>query len=254
MKDLVSIITPSYNSVNFIEETINSVIAQTYQNWEMIIVDDCSKDNSVELIQEYINKDSRIKLIQLDINSGAAVARNRAIKEAKGRFIAFLDSDDLWVSEKLEKQIAFMIEKEVFLSYSAYKVMDEQGQQMGEFMPPNEVTYYDMLRTCSIGCLTAIYDVTIVGKIYMPEIKKRQDYGLWLKILRKGGTAKGLLLPLAMYRVHDNSISSNKIGAAKYQWKIYRECEKLGLIKSYYYFMQYAIFGLIKHNFDYNNN
>lgn len=164
----------------------------------MIIVDDVSPDNSNKIIEEYCKKDSRIKLIKLKENSGPAVARNRAIK---GRYIAFLDADDLW---KPEKQINFMIEKNCALSYSAYETMSEEGKII---VPPSKLSYKDILKTNYIGCLTAIYDTQ---KVYMPLIKKRQDYGLWLKILKETDFAYGLDESLATYRLMSNSVSSNK--------------------------------------------
>jgi len=245
--DLVSIITPSYNSEKFISQTIESVLSQTYKNWEMIIVDDCSTDKSREIIEEYTRKDNRIKLIKLDKNRGPAIARNRAIEEAKGRYIAFLDADDLWLPNKLEKQINFMKENNLEFTYSGYMLIDEENNVLGEFIPPKEVTYYSILKTNPIGCLTAIYDTKKLGKIYMPNIIKRQDYGLWLKILKKIKSTKGICETLAVYRIRRNSVSSNKLEAAKYQWKIYREVEQLNLVKSIYYFIHYAYYGFKKY-------
>jgi glycosyltransferase involved in cell wall biosynthesis len=247
MNNIVSIITPSYNSEKFIKDTIGSVLSQTYKNWEMIIVDDVSLDNSNEIIEEYCKKDSRIKLIKLAKNSGPAVARNRAIQEAKGRYIAFLDADDLWMSEKLEKQIKFMTDNDLAFTYSSYGLIDEYGNDLGSFRTKESITYYDMLKTCSVGCLTAIYDTNKIGKVYMPNILKRQDYGLWLKILKEIGSTKGILEPLATYRILENSVSSNKIKAASYQWKIYREVEELNIFQSIYYFIQYAYYGIRKY-------
>ena len=245
--DLISIITPSYNSEKFISQTIESVLSQTYQNWEMIIVDDKSPDNSNIIIEKYIKQDKRIKLIKLNQNSGPAVARNLAIKEAKGRYIAFLDADDVWYPDKLEKQIAFMKENNLVFTYSAYELIDENNNSIGKFVPPSFITYESMLKTCSVGCLTAIYDTKKLGKIFMPIIDKRQDYGLWLKILKKIKVTKGLNETLAKYRIRKNSVSSNKLKAAKYQWKIYREIENLNLIKSIYYFLHYAYNGIKKY-------
>jgi len=247
MSSLVSIITPSYNSEKFIKETIDSVISQTYQNWEMIIVDDVSPDKSNEIIDAFIKKDSRIKLIKLEENSGPAVARNRAIEEAKGRYIAFLDADDLWLPEKLEKQIAFMLENDLSFTYSSYRLIDEEGHRLGEFITKEMISYESMLKTCSVGCLTAIYDTEKLSKVYMPNILKRQDYGLWLKILREIESTKGIVEPLAVYRVLKNSVSSNKIKTAQYQWKIYREVEHINIFKSTYYFIFYMVNGILKY-------
>ncbi len=247
MNELVSIITPSYNSEKFISDTIQSVLDQTYQYWEMIIVDDVSPDNSNRIIEQYIQQDSRIKLIKLEKNSGPAVARNIAIEEAKGRYIAFLDADDLWQSEKLEKQIKFMQKNDLAFTYSSYYLIDKDGKELGTFITKENISYKEMLKTCSVGCLTAIYDTQVLGKVYMPLILKRQDYGLWLKILKEIKTTKGILEPLATYRILENSVSSNKIKAAQYQWKIYREVEKLNIFSSMYYFIHYAINGIIKY-------
>lgn len=247
-EDLVSIITPSYNAAKFIAQTVESVTNQTYENWEMIIVDDCSVDNSVEIIQNYIQKDSRIKFLKLEKNSGPAIARNKAIKAANGRYIAFLDADDIWLPHKLKTQIQFMDDNDLLFTYSSYYLIDEKGKDLGFFNTKSKISYTDMLKTCSVGCLTAIYDVQKIGKLYMPNIFKRQDYGLWLKILKKIDYAYGVQEPLAKYRILDNSLSRNKIQAARYQWKIYRNIEKLGLIKSLYYFVQYAYHGIRKYN------
>lgn len=236
MSHLVSIITPSYKSEKFISQTIKSVLSQTYKNWEMIIIDDVSPDNSNKVIEEYCKKDSRIKLIKLGINSGPAVARNRAIEEANGRYIAFLDADDLWMSEKLEKQLAYMQVKDCALSYTAYKTMSEDGKNLNvNINPPMRLTYKELLKSNRIGCLTAIYDTYKIGKVYMPLIKKRQDYGLWLKILSNIDTAYGVNELLATYRIMSNSISSNKIDLLKYNYALFREHEKFSAIKSLYY-------------------
>jgi len=246
--NLVSIITPSYNSSKFIEETINSVLAQSYKNWEMIIVDDLSTDNSISVIKNYIKQDNRIKLIQLEKNSGAAVARNKAIEEANGRYIAFLDSDDLWEVTKLDKQIAFMQENSYDFTYTNYNLIDENNTKYGNtFKSKKESSYFDLLKTCSIGCLTVIYDRKNLGKVYMPLILRRQDYGLWLKILKKIDKAYCLDESLAVYRTRKNSISSNKFKASQYQWKIYREVEKLNIFTSIYYFISYAYNGFKKY-------
>lgn len=247
MSDLVSIITPSFKSEKFIAQTIESVLAQSYPHWEMIIVDDVSPDHSNTIIEEYIRKDSRIKLIKLEKNSGPAVARNTAIQVAAGRYIAFLDADDLWMPEKLEKQLVFLDQNDLAFTYSSYHLIDEEGVDLGTFITKESISYSGMLKTCSVGCLSAVYDTQKIGKIYMPNILKRQDYGLWLKILKEIHTAQGILEPLATYRILKNSVSSNKIKAAQYQWKIYREVENLNLIASTFYFIQYAFNGVLKY-------
>jgi teichuronic acid biosynthesis glycosyltransferase TuaG len=248
MKDsLVSIITPSYNSKGLIAKTIESVLAQTYDNWEMIIVDDASTDGSPAYISSLIKDNPKFKLIALEQNVGAAEARNRAIEVSNGQYIAFLDADDLWYPNKLEVQIAFMQNKNLAFSYSSYDLMDESEDDLGTFVTKEHITYESMLKTCSVGCLTAVYDAQKLGKQYMPLIRKRQDYGLWLKILKETDAVAGLLEPLARYRIMENSISSNKFKAAQYQWRIYREVEGLNMIQSLYYFIHYAINGVLKY-------
>ncbi len=243
----VTIIMPSYNSEKFIIESVESVLVQTYSNWELIIVDDCSPDSSNHIIMKYVDSDHRIKLIKLEKNSGPAVARNTAIEAANGRYIAFLDSDDVWLPNKLEKQIKFMQDNDLAFTYSSYKLVGEDNEDLGLFITKDKISYFDMLKTCSVGCLTAIYDTEKIGKQYMPLILKRQDYGLWLKILKLIGETRGILEPLATYRIRKNSVSSNKVKAAKYQWKIYREIEKLSFLKSLYYFVFYAYNGVTKY-------
>jgi glycosyltransferase involved in cell wall biosynthesis len=236
MNDLVSIITPSYNSEKFISKTIKSVLAQTYKKWEMIIVDDTSSDNSNEIIEAFVRNDKRIKLFKLKKNSGPAVTRNVAIQEAKGKYIAFLDADDLWKPNKLEDQIAFMKKNNIAFTYSSYNTIDEEGKSLDKIInPPVSLTYNDMLKENLIGCLTAIYDVDKIGKQFMPLIRKRQDYGLWLSILKnipKAYKAPGVL---AKYRVLNQSISSNKVGLLKYNFELFYKHEKLSFLESIYY-------------------
>ena len=183
-EQLVSIIIACYNSEKYLSETINSVLNQTYKNWELLLVDDCSTDNTISVIEPFQKKDTRIKLFRQRQNSGAAVTRNKAIKEAKGRFIAFLDSDDLWLPQKLEKQIGFMLKNGYSLTHTAYEIIENNGKATNKTIRSKPVlTYNNMLFSNKIGCLTAIYDRGKLGKVYMPQIRKRQDYGLWLKIL-----------------------------------------------------------------------
>ena len=241
MNSLVSIITPSHNSMQFIPETIDSVMNQTYQNWELIIIDDHSQDNSVETVEKYLEKDNRIKLIKLIENSGPAVARNRGIQEAKGRYIAFLDSDDMWMPDKLSKQLSFMQNHHISLSFAGYyRIKEEDGAIIDYVSALKSVDYKELLKQNVIGSLTAMYDTDILGKVYMPEIRKRQDFALWLKILKKIPYARGLDEPLAYYRVRNESLSSNKIAASRYNWKMYREIEKFPLPKAIYYFGWYT--------------
>lgn len=247
MNSLVSIITPSYKSKKFIAETIESVLAQTYTKWEMIIVDDVSPDNSNEIIEKYTAQDSRIKLIKLEKNSGPALARNRAIAVANGRYIAFLDADDIWMPEKLTKQISFMQKNSLALCYSSYEVIDEAGNRLRIFNTKERVSYKSMLKTNSIGCLTAIYDTHILGKVMMPNIIKKQDFALWLQILKQIEYAHGILEPLAKYRIVANSVSRNKLEGLKFMWKIFTELERLNLLKKLYYITCYTYNGWRKY-------
>jgi teichuronic acid biosynthesis glycosyltransferase TuaG len=234
--NLVSIITPNYNSEKFIEQTLQSIIAQTYENWELLIVDDCSTDKSLDIIEKYSIRDKRIKIFRLKENSGAAIARNKAIEEANGSFIAFLDSDDLWLSEKLEKQLAFMIQNNYNLTYTSYTVINENAlEQKKTIFCKQTLNYSQMLYSNKIGCLTAMYNKENLGKISMPKIRKRQDYAFWLKILKREETAYGLQEVLACYRSRSNSISNNKIEMLKWNWVLYRKIEKLSYFKSLFY-------------------
>ena len=237
---LVSIITPSFNSGRFIKETIESIIAQTYTNWELLITDDCSTDDTVAIVRSYCQKDSRIKLFILQENGGAGHCRNHSIANAKGRFIAFCDSDDYWNPMKLEKQLRFMCDKSCALSYSSYMTITESGDIEGIRVAATHQTLFSMLCNNGIGCLSAIYDTAIVGKIYMPTLRKRQDWGLWLILLKKCKIAYGMKEPLAYYRVRTNSISSNKRTLIQFNVAVYREIMDFGLLQSYLYF--YCLF------------
>ena len=220
-RDLVSIITPSYNSEKFIVETIESIINQTYTNWELIITDDCSSDTTVEIIESFIQKDNRISLYTLKSNQGAGVARNHSIQVAKGRFIAFCDSDDQWKINKLELQLNSMLKKNTVLSYSGYDVIGENGTFIKTIYPPKIITLKKILSNNYIGCLTAIYDSKKIGKQYMPLIRKRQDWVLWITILKKIKKTEGISGSLAIYRLRSNSISSNKFNLIVHNWKVY---------------------------------
>lgn len=242
----MSIIMPSYKSRRFISNSINSVISQTYENWEMIIVDDMSPDDSNKIIQKYVNIDPRIQLIPLNKNSGPAIARNIGIENAKGKYIAFLDSDDIWLPVKLEKQIHFMRDNQLVLTYGSYYTIDENGRRMGTRNAKPYISYNDMLKSNHIGNLTGMYDAEKLGKYYMDNVG-HEDYTLWLKILRDVGATKGMVDPLAEYRILKGSVSSNKIKAAQWQWAIYRDVLKLNIYKRIYYISWYLYYGLRKH-------
>ena len=232
---LISIITPVYNSEKYISENIRSVQAQTHANWEHILVDDCSSDNSKAIIESYQEQDPRIKYYGLQENSGAGMARNKGIEFAKGKYIAFLDSDDVWYPEKLEKQLHFMEQNNYHFTFTDYDQINEAGQRLSKVLKCKPiVTYKNALYKNPIGCLTVIYDVDFFGKQYMSSIRKRQDYALWLKLLKKTN-GYGLNECLASYRVGNESISANKLDLLKYEWKIYRDEENLPFLKSTFY-------------------
>jgi len=233
-QDLVSIIMPSYNCGQFVEETIRSVQAQTYKNWEIIFMDDCSTDDTVRLVSELREKDSRIRLYQNKGNMGAALSRNNALQEAKGRWIAFLDSDDQWEPTKLEKQVKFMKENGYKFSYTCYSEMDGDGNDTGvEVSGPKHVTKAGMYAFCWPGCLTVMFDANEIGLLQIEDIKKNNDYAMWLKVCQK---ADCYLLPevLAKYRRgRSGSVSSHSISTMiKWHYKLFRDAEKMGVMSS----------------------
>ncbi len=244
---LVSIITPSYNSVQFVSETIKSVLGQTYQDWELLIVDDCSKDNSVVTLQMFADIDKRIKVFSLKQNVGAAAARNVALANAQGQYIAFLDSDDVWENTKLEKQLTFMKENQYAFTYSNYYVMLENGERTDNVIKaPYSLNYHQYLRNTIIGCLTVVIDRKIVGDFRMPLIKSSHDMALWLLIMKRGFKAYGLKEVLAGYRLVSTSNTSKKWRAAKDVWRVYREIEGLSFVYSIFCFCGYVINALWK--------
>ncbi|MBM7095808.1 glycosyltransferase [Bacillus sp. H-16] len=246
---LVSVITPAYNAERFIAQTIESVINQSFHDWEMIIVDDCSTDRTISIIKDFANRDRRIQAIQLSDNSGAAIARNEAINKSRGRYLAFLDSDDQWLPEKLEKQLGFMKEKGAAFSFTDYIFIDETGKETGAVTEvPECVSYKDLLKENMIGCLTVMIDREKTGYVKMIDIRTRQDYVLWLELCKRGFNALGLQEPLSKYRVVEGSVSSNKMKMAKQNWKVYREIEKLNLVKSIWYFLNYLYFKVRKYS------
>ncbi len=245
-KEKVSIIVPMYNAEKFIRKTIESVLAQTYQNWEMLIMNDVSTDNSLAVVSGYAKKDKRIKIINTEKNVGVVKGRNFLIDLANGKYIAFLDADDYWHNEKLEKQIKFMKEKNASISCTEYTRVKENEEKINDVIIKEEISYNDMLKNNYLGCLTVIYDAEKIGKRYFKELEKNEDYVLWLEIVKDVSTIYGLKENLAYYRVLDNSRSSNKVKTAKVRWKIYRKIEKLSLLKSLYYFLHYAIRAVLK--------
>lgn len=246
MNDLVSIIMPSYNTANFIKGAINSIIDQTYQNWELIIVDDCSTDHTDEVIKSF--GDNRIVYLKNKKNSGAATSRNRALREAKGKWIAFLDSDDFWKPEKLEHQLLFMIKNKIYFSYTEYEEIDVCGNITGVYITgPKKITKAGMFNYCWPGCLTVMYNAEKIGLIQIESLKKNNDYAMWLKVCKK---ANCYLLEecLAQYRKgRSGSISTHKYSTlVKWHYKLFRDSEKQSPLLSIFNTFRNLIFGLYK--------
>jgi glycosyltransferase involved in cell wall biosynthesis len=244
----VSIVMPLYNAAAYVETAIASVIAQTYAQWQLIIVDDGSTDQGVAIVEKMQQQDARIQLLKNTVNSGAVVSRNKAIEAATGQIIAFLDSDDAWHPTKLEKQITeYQRQPQTALVFSNYEHMGAQGNLLGKIIvSPDEVDYQLLLKSNCIGCLTATYNTQVLGKRFFVQ-QGHEDYILWLSILKQGYIAKNVGECLAAYRLSANSLSANKFKAASWQWKIYRQVEKLNPLISAYYFVFYVWAGLKKH-------
>lgn len=247
--DKVTVVTPSWNSEKYIEETIHSVQEQTYQNWEMIVVDDCSTDNTVEIVKRISLEDSRIRILVQEENGGAAKARTRAMQEGVGRFLAYLDADDHWKPEKLEKQIAFMKEKNCGFSCTSYEVIDDDGKPKNKYihMLP-KVDYVGFLTNNLLQTVGIMVDTDKVDKknLVMPDIRRRQDAATWLQVLKAGFDCYGLDEILAEYRRSEGSLSSDKIKAVKGMWNLYRNVAGLSISFSCYCFVRYAVLAVWK--------
>jgi len=245
-EELVSIIMPAYNCGDFIGATLDSVINQSYKNWEVIIVDDCSTDNTADVVQEYIKKDNRIKYHKLEKNSGAAVARNKAVDLASGKYMAFLDSDDVWFPEKLTKQIGFMEQNDYGFTCTSYTKIDEQGEYLNRTIVAQPKRDYDgVLKTCP-GNSTVVYNAEKLGKFKIPDIKKRNDYVMWLQVIKKEKYLYGIEEPLGSHRIRTEGISSNNKSLVGYHWKVYREIENLSLLKSSYLMVYWVVATVFK--------
>lgn len=249
MQELVSIITPACDSGKYLEATIRSVRNQTYENWEMIIVDDASTDNTAAIALGFANQDRRIRVIRLAENGGAAVARNRALAECSGRFVAYLDADDLWKPEKLQKQVAFMLENQAAFSCTSYEVIADDGTPLNKVitMPPR-LDYRGFLTHNLLQTAGIMVDTSKVRRedMVMPDFRRRQDAATWLQILKAGHVCFGMPDVLACYRRSLNSLSSNKCKAAMGVWTLYRKVEKLSLPFSCYCFVRYALLAVWK--------
>ena len=247
VKGLVSIITPTYNCGKFIGETIESVQQQTYTDWEMIIVDDCSTDDTKNVVAKYQEQDERIKYHCLTENIGAAVARTKAMELATGQYMAFLDSDDLWMPDKLEKQLEFMQKNNYAFTSTSYQHMTEDGKMMPKVLNAISKTDYNrLLLDCPVGNSTVMYDVSKMGKFQVPDIRKRNDDALWLAMLKKEKYIYGMPEIMMKYRLRKNSISRNKLSLVKYTWKLYREIEHLSIFKSVWHIVWWGVIKLLK--------
>lgn len=236
IQTMVSIITPAFNASKTIFDTYYSLKSQTFEDWEWIVVDDCSTDNTFEIISEIAKKDNRVVLIRNCINSGAAQSRNAGISRAKGRYIAFIDSDDLWLSEKLAKQLEFMSKHNYPFTFTNYFIVKSSGKKRDYCVKRDFVTYKNILRTNPIGCSTVVFDSFVLGKQYMPtDSPKREDHAAWLDILKKSEKAYRLPESLTLYRVGNKSVSSNKFKMIKYQYRMYRDHEKFNCFKALWY-------------------
>lgn len=240
---LVSVIMPAYNCGEFIAQSVESVLAQSLKDWELLIVDDCSTDNTYEVLSPYLEQDVRIRYTRLEEKGGAQMARTRALSQARGKYVAFLDSDDLWDPSKLEKQAAYMEADGKAFSATAYGRIDREGKSKGvAFYPPERTDYKKMLR-CSnpIGNSTVMYDREQLGEYTVPNIQKRNDFAMWLQILKNCDCCYGMPEVLSFYRVRDGSISTtNKLSLVKYHWRLYREIEGFGFLKSAWYVLCWA--------------
>ena len=232
---------PTYNGAKYLAASIDSILSQTYKNWELIITDDCSTDGTQDIIKDYASRDERIRGYYFDENQGSGATRNKCIEEARGRYIAFCDSDDRWLPEKLEKQIAFMQEHDYAFTYASYYTCDEEGTVNGIIIAPTKQTLTDTKRDDKIGFLTAIYDTKRCPKMLMPLQRKRQDWAYVLMIHQKVGNAYALQEPLGIYRLHQNSISHNKWSLIKYNAAVYQEVFGYSKLQSYAYFLTFFL-------------
>lgn len=239
-KPIVSVITPVYNAEKFLMETIESVLTQSYKNFEFLLIDDCSTDNSPSIIEKYAEKDPRIRYKKLSENSGAAVARNMGLKNARGRYIAFIDSDDKWYPKKLEKQLEFMGTNNKGFTYTKYERITENGELLNAPNFPIKLNYSGLLKNTAIACSTVVIDKKIIGNFYMPLVRKGQDTATWLGILKEHDYAYLIDEVLNQYRTHEESLSSDKFEALKRTWNTYRNIEKLPAHKVLYYFVFYV--------------
>ena len=244
--EMVSIIMPVYNGERYIGTSIESVLSQTYLNWELLIINDNSNDKTKQIVKGYQKKDSRIKIYNLKTNNGVANARNIGIENSRGKYIAFLDSDDIWLPKKLEEQLKFIDQPNVAMVFSNFEKVDQAGRRTKrKIIAPSVVDYHLLLRGNCIGCLTVMYDTEKVGKMYFKNVR-HEDCALWLSILKKGYKAQNTNSVMALYRVGNHSISSNKMKILSWQWNILRKEEKLPWGRAVFLYIHYAVKALLK--------
>lgn len=247
-KTCVSIVMPAYNAAEVLENTVRSVQAQTFGNWELIVVNDCSKDGTLALLERLAGEDSRIRYFTNEVNSGAAASRNVGLDHCAGTYIAFLDSDDRWHPEKLEKQVSRMEETGADIGYTSYSIVDGQGnKRCPDYIVPESVSFEDMLKQNIIGCSTVMLRAETLGGNRFSLDFYHEDYVLWLQLLRTGCKAVGLEQVLTEYCFHEDSRAGNKGNAAKERWKIYRNFLRFPVVKSLWYFGHYALAGVLKY-------
>lgn len=243
----VSIITPVFNSSKFLQQTVDSVFSQTFTDWEWMITDDHSTDDSVKIIQKL--NDSRIKLIIAEKNGGAGHARNLSLEKAEGRFITFLDADDFWEPNFVEEMVSFMKKENAELAYSSYARCNEKLiPKIEDFKADKEVNFNNLLKTCRFSLLSSMYDSQRVGKEFFPENSKREDHVMWLNLLKKIPVGKPLPKTMAKYRMHASSISRKKTNIMKDQYLVYKEYMKFSTLKSVYFTLNWALNGFMKYS------
>ena len=241
---LVSVVVPVFNAETSVKRAIDSVLNQTQQDFELLLVNDCSTDGSRAVLDAYRN-DARVSILENETNQGKSRSRNRAIESSRGRYIAFLDSDDVWRPQKIENQIAFMTEHSYPISYTGYTMVDVHDSASRQVSAPRELDYQSLLKYCFIGFLTAMYDTNVLGKRYFRDLPRREDYVFWLDILKEGYIAGGLNEDLAIYS--RDSRLARKLSLARFHWRVYRQIEQMSLASATYYFLHYCLYGLRKH-------
>lgn len=245
---LVTVVMPAYNAARYVEEAIGSVITQTVTDWELIVVDDCSADDTCMLVEKLAEKDARIRLVRNAENSGVAKTRNRGLDLARGRYVAFLDSDDIWYPQKLEKQLALLERKKADLCYTSYRLVKAADKaHISNYLVPGETSFEDMLRQNRIGCSTVVMTRELANRHRFTTDFYHEDYVLWLRMLRQGAYFTGLRDVQVDYRFYPTSKAGNKLTSAKHRWEIYRSCLGLSVWKSIGYLADYALAGVGKY-------